>query len=169
MEELCSSETSVFTRATWCNIPEYGIHRWRDCSQIIHPGWPKSQFCLLPWYFMVIAWKCSKNSLRTLATKEFAVPSRQRTFWHFPSSLGILFTKNSMPVKDVVIWDVTPCGSNKSNRCFGRTIASVFKLRRFWFFPARSEDIPHDGRRREPLVTAFPQPCLSVTLELPLL
>jgi hypothetical protein len=31
---------------------------------------------------------------------------------------------------------------------------------------ARSKDLPHDGRRREPLATAPPQSCTSVTEEL---
>jgi hypothetical protein len=47
-----------------------------DCSQIIHPGRPNSQFRLLLWRFTVTAWKCAKTSTWALATKELAVASR---------------------------------------------------------------------------------------------
>jgi hypothetical protein len=40
--------------------------------------------------------------------------------------------------------------------------ASVFRVTRL----ARGEDVPYDGRRREPHATAPPQPCRPVTLQL---
>jgi hypothetical protein len=43
---------------------------------------------------------------------------------------------------------------------------SIFRVTKLWFFPARSEDLPHDWPRREPLATAPPQLCLFVTVEL---
>jgi hypothetical protein len=49
------------------------------------------------WHFTAIAWKCSKTSLRTAATKELAVAS-QSTVSHFHFRHGIPFTKNNIIV-----------------------------------------------------------------------
>jgi hypothetical protein len=43
-------------------------------------------------------------------------------------------------------------------------IASVFSATILRVLPARRGDVPHDGRRREPLLTAGPQLCLAVTV-----
>jgi hypothetical protein len=45
-------------------------------------------------------------------------------------------------------------------------IAYIIRITNLGFFPARSKDMPHDGRRREPLAKAPPQSCLSVNVEL---
>jgi hypothetical protein len=45
-------------------------------------------------------------------------------------------------------------------------IAFIFRVRRFWALLVRSEDAPHNGRRREPVATVSPLACLSVTVEL---
>jgi hypothetical protein len=45
-------------------------------------------------------------------------------------------------------------------------IASIFSVKRLWIFPARSEDMNHDARRRGPLATLTPLSYLSVTVDL---
>jgi hypothetical protein len=45
-------------------------------------------------------------------------------------------------------------------------VASIFRVTGLWVFPACSEDMPHDGRRREPLATSPPRSCISDTAEL---
>jgi hypothetical protein len=53
------------------------------------------------------------------------------------------------------------CRSSNENRLFGGIYGLQPQGKK-----ARREDMPHDGRRREPLVTAPPQSCQSVTVEL---
>jgi hypothetical protein len=44
-------------------------------------------------------------------------------------------------------------------------IASIFKVNN-WFFLVRREDVPHEGRGREPLATVPPFLCLSVAVKI---
>jgi hypothetical protein len=55
-----------------------------DWSQIIRSN---SQFRILLWSFTAIAWKYAETSPRTLATKELAVASRQRTVSQYPFTM----------------------------------------------------------------------------------
>jgi hypothetical protein len=34
----------------------------------------------------------------------------------------------AITIKDIVFWDMTPCGSSKENRCFVEHIASIFRI-----------------------------------------
>jgi hypothetical protein len=36
-----------------------------NCSQMIHPGRPNSQFCILLWCFTATAWKCANTAFWT--------------------------------------------------------------------------------------------------------
>jgi hypothetical protein len=45
-------------------------------------------------------------------------------------------------------------------------IASFFRVTRLRIFPVRSEEVPHDGRRREYLAPVPPHSILSVAVEL---
>jgi hypothetical protein len=75
-----------------------------DCSQGICPGRPNSQFCVLLWRFTATAWKCAKNSHRTLATKELA--SWQLTVSHFHFHQGIFDPKqhDCCPPPTLLTW-----------------------------------------------------------------
>jgi hypothetical protein len=63
-----------------------------NCSQIIHPGRPNSQFSNVLWYFTDTARKYAKISPRNLATNVVAVASRERTS-QIPCSLGNFWSK----------------------------------------------------------------------------
>jgi hypothetical protein len=62
----------------------------------------------------------------------------------------LLVATNGNGIKDVV-WDMMPCGSSK-NRRFGGTCRPQLQGNE-----TRSEDMPHNGRWREPLATAPPR------------
>jgi hypothetical protein len=68
-----------------------------DCSQIIRPCTPKSQFHILLWRFTATSWKYVNTSSRTCSTKELDVALWQRTVSHFLFHKGTL-TKNNMTV-----------------------------------------------------------------------
>jgi hypothetical protein len=73
----------------------------------------------------------------------------------------------AVTLKNVILWDLTSCGSRKKTRRFGgiyrlplqvnKTIPSLSSSKR---------NAPHKERGRWPLATAPPQSCLSVTVEL---
>jgi hypothetical protein len=52
----------------------------------------------LLWCYTETAWKCAKTLPQTLALKELAVASWQRTISHFLFHQGIFFTKSNMTV-----------------------------------------------------------------------
>jgi histone-lysine N-methyltransferase SETMAR len=85
-----------------------------DIKQIvhkkIHPGRPNSQFCILMWCFTATARKCVKTLLRTLATKELAAASWQRSVSHFLFHQGIS-DKNNVTVFPHLPYspDLAPC------------------------------------------------------------
>jgi hypothetical protein len=64
-----------------------------DCSKRICPSKLNSHFRILPWCFMVTAWKCVKTWPRNLTTKELAVISQQHTISHFIFHQGIFYQK----------------------------------------------------------------------------
>jgi hypothetical protein len=67
-----------------------------NCSQILRPGRPNSQFRILLRRFKASAWKCTKTSPQTLATKELAVATWHRaisSFFFFHQ--GIFYIKNT--------------------------------------------------------------------------
>jgi hypothetical protein len=75
---------------------EYGHHfLWnqRDCSKKNSPSQAKQSIPQFHILFTVTAWKCVKTSPWTLATKELAVTSRQRTVSHI-----LFFTKTNMTI-----------------------------------------------------------------------
>jgi hypothetical protein len=69
-----------------------------------------------------------------------------------------IFTAVTM--KNALFWDVTSCGSCKSRR-FGGAYHFHNESERLGVPLVLSEDIPHDGRQREPLATVSPLSCLS--------
>jgi hypothetical protein len=74
--------TLVKSKAKSMIIIFFGI-RGIDCSQVIRPDRPSSQFRLLLWQFTETAWKCAKTSPRTSATKELAVALCTVSHFHF--------------------------------------------------------------------------------------
>jgi hypothetical protein len=62
----------------------------------------------------------------------------------------------------VVFWDIKPCDCSKNRRFGGTYRLHLRDNETLESFPTRSEDMPRDGRRREPLATAPSQLCLSL-------
>jgi hypothetical protein len=69
--------------------------------------------------------------------------------------------RQTLGLKDVVFWDITPCGSSMRNRRIGGTYRLHLQHNKALSLPSS-----RDGRRREPHVTAPPQSYQSVTKEL---
>jgi hypothetical protein len=110
---------------------------------------------------------CGEWQRRLLATG-LGVWYRAKPFKHINVLCGhknAVFRGNFTAVTMTNIFsDITPCVSNK-NRRFREHVAAVLRMIRLSIFLARSEDIPEDGRGRDPLATAPSQLCISATME----
>jgi hypothetical protein len=108
MEAICSSKTSVLTKATRRHIPENGIlhiHRREYLKSYIvtsHYG-PKS--VLLDKF-----WKYPMLNLPKIRESVYGIQTCRRVGFE-------VFTAVTM--KNGVFWDVTPCGSCKNRRFRG--------------------------------------------------